>query len=173
MTFAKQWQLLFHFSVLLWQDLANRYITLFSFSYVTRGTRGSACWNGFVECFPWIPTLIPLAQNMNSWNFMPMLPFIPSMDAIKSTIRPPNSLPRMKTYHCSTMSVSLKVALQVPGAWVLEIQDLAESVRNSKDLPRSHASDLALLYSRACFWIPSGSGVLMYLSLKYSIGILA
>lgn len=75
--------------------------------------------------------------------------------------------------HYSTMSVSLKVALQVRGAWVLAVQDLAESVRNSKDLPRSPASDLALLYSRACFWIPSGSGVLMYLSLKYSIGILA
>lgn len=79
----------------------------------------------------------------------------------------------MKTYHCSTVSVSLQVALQVQGAWVLAIQDLAESVRNSKDLPRSHASDLALLFSRACFWIPSGPGVLMYLSLKYSIGILA
>lgn len=77
------------------------------------------------------------------------------------------------------MSVSLKVALQVREAWVLAIQDLVESVRNSKDLPRSHASNLALFfffkYSRACSWIPSGSGVLNVFKFKkiYTIGILA
>lgn len=65
-------------------------------------------------------------------------------------------------YHSSTMSVSLKAALQVRGVWVLAIQDSAESVRNSKDLPRSHASDLALFYKAELFsGFPVGLGSLI------------
>lgn len=115
----------------------------------------------FRRMFPLDPHFNTLGSKYELMELIPMLHFIPAMDAIITTILPHNFLPRMNTYHYSTVSVSLKVALQVRGAWVLAIQDLAESVRNSKDLPRSHASDLALLFSGVCVWIPSSPGVLI------------
>lgn len=128
----------------------------------------------FRRMFPLDPALIHSAQIMNLWNLRNanVASFYSSYGCNQTTISPLAS--HEKTCHCSTMSVSLKVALQVRGAWVGPAsRDLAESARNLTDLPRSPASDLALLYSRAWFWIPRDSGVLMYLSLKYSIGILA